>query len=290
MLKQRFNLIASSMANYFGVGFKTPEEQLAIDLGEIENAFDDEAKRRMEQGNILENASLDLLEHVLGIKIDERNNEYKYAVDGLLKCKRDGRTFIDGEEIGVENKVSNASQNFTSSLTYYIQCQCYMMAWGLDKWLLGGLYKGEVVYKIIKRDEEMIKDIETMVKAVFNILNGVLDKSDFPYDIVSKYTTTPNNTIDNIKEDDKILIKKAIELDKKIKEDTKELDTIKEYLKENYDNGKIALENGSTISIYETKPRVTFDKELFEIENPKIDLSKYDKIGSASKAIRINAK
>ena len=108
MIKERYDIIASSLSSYFGVGFNTIEEQLDIDLGIIAKEVDEDAQRRMDLGNAMEDGCLNYFEKALNIVIDERNTEYKYAVNGLLKCKRDGRTFIDGIETGVENKYSTS--------------------------------------------------------------------------------------------------------------------------------------------------------------------------------------
>jgi hypothetical protein len=104
MLNSRYNVIASSLASYMGVGFNTIQEQLDYDLGKEERVVDDEAQDRMDLGNAMEDGCLNYFEKKMGILIDERNSEYKYACDGKLKCKRDGRTFLDGIETGVENK------------------------------------------------------------------------------------------------------------------------------------------------------------------------------------------
>lgn len=191
MAKKRLeNVIASSISSYFGLGFNDPQDQLEIDLGNMEVEFDDDAQDRMDLGSSLENGCLDYFEKKLSIVIDERNSENKYAVDGLLKCKRDGRTFLNGIETGVENKVSNSnSKNFVDNIDYHIQCQCYMMAWELDQWMLCGIWKGKPQFRIIKADKEMQKDIKEMVETVMGILSGILDKDDFPWHLVEKYST-----------------------------------------------------------------------------------------------------
>ena len=85
-MKERFDIIASSLSSYFGVGFNTVDEQLDIDLGLTEKVFDDEAQERLDLGNCMEDGCLNFFEKKLGIIIDERNNEYKYAVNSLLQC------------------------------------------------------------------------------------------------------------------------------------------------------------------------------------------------------------
>ena len=187
-LKERFDVIASSLSSYFGVGFNTVQEQLEIDLGKTEKVFDEEAQDRLNLGNAMENGCLDYFETKMGILIDERNSEYKYACDGKLKCKRDGRTFLDGVETGWENKYSNAATPFTDDVGYHIQCQAYMMAWGLDQWVLAGMWCGKPVYRLLKADKEIQADISTIVEAVVEIMMGLREIEDYPWEIVEKYS------------------------------------------------------------------------------------------------------
>jgi len=46
MTKQRDYLRASSLGSYLGVGFNSPEEQLKIDLGQVEESFDEASMDR----------------------------------------------------------------------------------------------------------------------------------------------------------------------------------------------------------------------------------------------------
>ena len=188
-IKERFDVIASSLSSYFGVGFNTVQEQLDYDLGKEENIVDDEAQDRMNLGIAMEDGCLNYFETKMGILIDERNSEYKYACGGKLKCKRDGRTFLDGVETGWENKYSNSSSGpFTEDLGYEIQCQAYMMAWGLDQWVLAGMWCGKPYYKLIKANPEIQADIEAIVDAVVEIEMGLREVDEYPWDIVAKYS------------------------------------------------------------------------------------------------------
>ena len=196
-LKERYDVIASSLSSYFGVGFNTVQEQLDIDLGLIEKEFDDDAQDRMNLGICLEEGCLNYFEKKLNIIIDERNSEYKYACDGKLKCKRDGRTFLDGIETGVENKYSNSSTgSFTEDIGYKLQCQAYMMAWGLDQWILCGMWQGKPQYKLIKKDEEIqITNAQkgTLVHLCMQKLD--LSKKIYTYDDVKKLVDESHNCL-----------------------------------------------------------------------------------------------
>ena len=224
-MHQRYYVVASALSSYFGIGFNTIDEQLEIDLGHVEKEFDEDAQERMDLGNCMEEGCLNFFEKKLVIIIDERNSEYKYAVNGLLMCKRDGRTFIDGVETGVENKYSNSSSEcFTDSFGYELQCQAYMMAWGLDQWILCGMWQGKPMYKLIKKNEEIQKDIETIVDAVVEIMMGLRDIDDYPWDVVEKYSKQKQLKVlndDDLEEYDKELLNSVgkLKAQKKIIED-----------------------------------------------------------------------
>lgn len=289
----RYNVIASSLASYMGVGFNTIQEQLDYDLGKEERVVDDEAQDRMDLGNAMEDGCLNYFEKKMGILIDERNSEYKYACDGKLKCKRDGRTFLDGIETGVENKYSNSSSEcFTDSIGYVIQCQAYMMAWGLDQWILCGMWQGKPSYKLIKKDVEIQNDIETIVDAVVEIMMGLRDIDDYPWDIVEKYSKQKQLKVltdDELEDYDKQLLNSVgkLKAQKKVIED--KLKELEDYAKTHYEDSKWE-DNDFKYTISTSAGRSTFDKATFSIENPTIDIMKYYKEGTPFRTIRCTAK
>lgn len=293
MEKMRYDVIASSLSSYFGVGFNTVSEQIDIDLGKVEKVFDDEAQDRMNLGIAMEDACLNYFEQKMGIKIDERNSEYKYACNGQLKCKRDGRTFLDGVETGVENKYSNStSECFTDSLGYAIQCQAYMMAWGLDQWLLCGMWQGKPVCKLIKKDEELQKDIETIVEAVVEIEMGIRNIEDYPWDIVSKYSKQvqlKSLTDDEVSDYDKDLLNTLGKLKSQKSDIEKQIKELEDYAKSNFEDCKYE-DSEYKYTISTSNGRETFDKEAFVLDNPTVDLSKYTKVGASYRTIRCTRK
>lgn len=289
-IKERYDVIASSLSSYFGVGFQTVQEQIDIDLGKIEKVFDDEAQDRMDLGNCMEDACLNYFEKKLSIVIDERNSEYKYACDGMLKCKRDGRTFIDGVETGVENKYSNSSSEcFTDSLGYYIQCQAYMMAWDLDQWLLCGMWNGKPAMKIIKKDEDMQEDINKIVHAVVEILMGFRDIDDYPWDIVEKYSKQKQLielTDEDVDDYDKKLLHNIALLKENKKAIEEKIKQFEDYAKKNYADCKYS-DGDYRYVISTNNGKKTFDKNTFSIENPTIDINRYYKEGKEYRMIRV---
>ena len=292
-IKERNDVIASSLSSYFGVGFNTVQEQLDIDLGKTEQVFDEDAEKRMRLGRYMEDACLNYFEEEMKILIDERNSEYKYACNGKLKCKRDGRTFLDGIETGVENKYSNSSSEcFTDSLGYEIQCQAYMMAWSLDQWLLCGMWNGKPVSRIIRKNEELQKDIETIVDAVVEIEMGLRGIDEYPWDIVEKYSKQKQLKVlsdADLEEYDKKLLNSLGKLKQKKKEIEDKISELETYAKNNYEDSKYEDKDFKYV-ISTSNGKATFDKNTFSIENPTIDIKKYYKEGTPFRMIRITPK
>lgn len=293
-MKERIDVIASSLSSYFGVGFNTIQEQLDIDLGKMEKVIDEEAQDRMNLGIAMEDACLNYFEGKLNIVIDERNSEYKYACNGLLKCKRDGRTFLDGIETGVENKYSNSSSKcFTDDdIGYELQCQAYMMAWGLDQWLLCGMWNGKPAFKIIKKNEEMQKDIQEIVESVTSILRGISDIEDYPWDIVEKYSSQKmlkELTDEDLEDYDKQLLHSLGQLKQQKKAIEDKISELESYAKNNFEDSKYE-DDDYKYTMYTSEGRETFDKYTFSIENPTIDINKYYKKGNPFRTLKITNK
>ena len=292
-MRERFDIIASSLGSYFGVGFNTIEEQLDIDLGKTIKEVDPEAQDRMDLGNAMENGCLDYFEKKLNISIDERNSEYKYAVNGLLKCKRDGRTFIDGIETGVENKYSNAKAKcFTEDFGYELQCQAYMMAWGLDQWLLCGMWQGQPRMKLIKANKDIQKDIEDLVTAVSSILMGISSVEDYPWDIVEKYSKvnkTKSLSDDEVEEYDKELLHRIGELKDEIKVRESECKELEEYAKTHYTDSRYQDDDYKYV-ISTGERQGGFDEDKLSIEHPEIDLTQYRKPSTSYTQIRVTSR
>lgn len=292
-MKERYDIIASSLSSYFGVGFNTIEEQLDIDRGLMAKEVDEDAQDRMDLGIAMEDGCLNYFEKKLNIIIDERNNEYKYAVNGLLKCKRDGRTFIDGVETGVENKYSNSKTKcFTDDFGYELQCQAYMMAWGLDQWLLCGMWQGQPKMKMIKANKEIQKDIEDLVTSISSILMGISSIEDYPWEIVEKYSKTsqPKNLSDDELEPyDKELLHRLGELKEEIKLKEAECKELEDYAKTHYADSKYQDEDYKyVISTGERKGG--FDEDKLSIEHPEIDLTQYRKPSTTYTQIRVSSR
>ena len=292
-MKERFDIIASSLSSYFGVGFNTIEEQLDIDLGKTIKEVDEDAQDRMDLGIAMEEGCLNYFEKKLNISIDERNSEYKYAVNGLLKCKRDGRTFIDGVETGVENKYSNSKTKcFTDDFGYELQCQAYMMAWGLDQWLLCGMWQGQPKMKLIKKNEELQKDIEEVVTSVASILMGLNTIEDYPWEIINKYSkVNALKTLNDgdIEEYDKELLHRLGELKQENKIRENECKEQEDYDKSHYAETRYQDKDYKYVITTGTR-KGDIDKDKFSIEHPEINIEEYRKPSTTYSQIRVTTK
>lgn len=282
MGKVRYYVTPSSLGSYFGVGFNSPEEQFLIDTGEVKVEFDDEAIRRMELGNHLEDATVEYFQNViLKTPITDRNEEVKFSDDGKVKYQIDGRLELEGVPAIFENKISNAhSGRFTDNLGYVIQLQTYMMYEGVDKGVLGGIYQGRPIFKIYDKDEELQADIRTMIDFIYNALQGMVDfYEDYPVDILDKYgeekiyepiESLSSTTIDYLKKLGELQAERS-----RINKEIRELEALHEndfeITEGVYDDDEILVRVGKY------KRRGSFDVDLFKEKNPYIDLTDYYK-------------
>lgn len=288
MIKERYDVIASSLGSYFGVGFNTPEQQLNYDLGLDEAEFTDEAQDRMDLGTILENSVLDYFEKKLMITITDRNSEIIWAFDKKLKGKVDGMTMLDGVETGVECKVSNSqNKKFTEDKGYYLQCQAYMEAKNVDQWLLLGLQNGKPIYKLIKRDAHVISLIKIVVEFLYDVFGGLADPKDFPYHVTQEYNTQPVLEEIKIDDDDILLLEELKELKAASKQHDARIDELETYFKETFKNVKV--EGKDFVATISTSKRAGgFDIDKLKEDYPLLDESKYKKPDSEFTQIRFS--
>lgn len=288
MNKERLTVTASSLGSYFGVGFHHPLEQLQIDLGLLEDTPDDDALDRMELGNLLEDASLNVLERLIQSPIVNRNVEKLDGLNGMLRMKLDGETFYEGVDTVVENKISNSkSKIFVNDLGYHLQCQAYMLEKGYDQAILGGLYQGKPIWKLIKRDNDMIEDIKELTTAVYGILNGLLTVDDYPWHIVQKYKKNIPTALDTFDAlEDAELLEKYAEASANEKFWDSIKDEIATKLKDKYD--AIAYQDDFyKVTISKGSRAGGFDDVAFGMAYPNIDLGQFKKEPTETKTIRI---
>lgn len=289
-MTNRINITASALGDYFGVGFNSPMERLSIDLGQITQEFDEESEKRMRLGIDLEDAVLNHFEYLLGISITNRNTKVLEDFDGMLRLKVDGETIFEGVPTVVECKVSNSTMGpFTTNRGYLLQCQAYMRKFGYEQCLLLGLYQGKPIYKLIKRDEETIKDIEEMVTTIFGILGGVVDVDEFPWDLVNKYSGTEKQTLDEFDVTDKDIALQYVELKEQEREIKKQLDFIADAFKEKYE---VALyeDEDVRVNISQSTYRGGLDETALQMALLDEDLNKFRKPSTVRQRLTITKK
>jgi predicted phage-related endonuclease len=288
---ERYTVTASSLGGYFGVGFNSPLDQLMIDLGQKEPEFDDQAMERMMLGNELEDAVLNFFEKKLGINIHTRNETVVEGFNGMMRLKLDGMATFEDEETVIECKVSNSETKcFLDDQGYMFQVQAYMEVTGCKQALLLGLWKGRPMMRLIKRDDDIIADIKSMVQVVYGVLNGILSPEDIPYELVAKYSVTPRlEVLSEITYAEDVMIKTYLKLDSAIKEMTAELDAIKNTLKNNYTSSVLETSDYK-VTISEMKTGGTLDFDALRSEFPFIDYDKFKKPTGTTKTLRITQK
>lgn len=286
MIKERYDVIASSLGSYFGVGFNTPEQQLSYDLGFDEPYFGKDAEDRMSLGTELEDAVLNYFEKKLSISITERNDAIRWAFNERLKCKVDGMSVFDGVPTGIECKVSNAeSKKFTEDKGYYLQCQAYMAATGLEQWLLLGLWQGKPVHKLIKRDEKTISLIEQVVDFLYEVFNGLADPKDYPYHLIREYSGQPEVEEVEFSEDDQSLLNELYDLKQRSKQDADRIAELETYFKSTFKNVKYTTNDFvATISVSKRAGGIDIDK--IKEDYPLLDEDKYKKPDSEYTQLR----
>lgn len=290
MLKERFDVTASSLGSYFGVGFNSPEQQLAYDLGLEENVVDEASQDRMDLGIYLEDSVLNYFENKLKISITDRNDNLLYAFDKRLKCKVDGLSVYNGEPVVIECKVSNSqSKKFTEDKGYYLQVQAYMEATGYNKAILLGLYQGKPTYRVIERDDKVIELIKEVVDFLYACFNGLSDPSEFPYDVTALYNEQPVIEDVEFTNDDAGLMSELNELRISSKEHNERINELEGYFKSKFENVK--YETNDYVAVISTAKRAGgLDIDLVKEDYPDLDESKYKKPDSQYTTLRITKK
>jgi predicted phage-related endonuclease len=278
MTKQRDYLRASSLGSYLGVGFNSPEEQLRIDLGQVEEEFDEAAQDRLSLGKEFEDAALNYFEKKFNIQITNRNTEVLSLYGSKLVGKVDGMTVLDGVRTVVENKISNSnSYKFTENLGYIIQVQAYMMGTETEQALLCGIYQGKPIYKIIKRDEAMINDIKEITDFVHSVMLGLDTFDNYPTHLLTKYSKTrllqPLNNVDS---NDKAIMENLVVIRDQIKELEYQKKNLEEHIKNKFDIG-IFVDDTYEVKVNEYAKAGGYDIDAILLDYPNIDINKYKK-------------
>lgn len=287
-----FYLRASSLGSYFGVGFNDPEEQYAIDTGAKEVVFDDDAKARMELGTKFEETILDYFETKLGVIIDERNEETLHIYGGKIHGRMDGKGLYNGEPTVFEAKMSNSkSKRFVDSKGYEIQVHCYMMDDpNVTQAMLLGLQNGQPTFKVIRRNESMIRDIKEMTDFILGVHAGENSWDDYPWHLVDKYSDSASlKPMENITEDQTRMAQEIAELSDNIKALEAEKKALEKEFKKNLGVGKYS-DASIEFSYREQSRRGGIDIDRLIMDYPDLDVDMYRKEDSRFKVLRIKQK
>jgi predicted phage-related endonuclease len=286
MTKQRDYLRASSLGSYLGVGFNSPEEQLKIDLGQVEENFDEKAQDRMSLGREFEDAALNYFEKKFGTTITNRNVETLPLYGSKLVGKVDGMTVIDGERTVVENKISNSqSYKFTDNLGYILQCQAYMMGTETEQALLCGIYQGKPIYKLIKRDEDMIKDIREIVEFIHSVMLGLETFDNYPTHLLAKYSKTKIlEPLTKVDDKDKAIFENLVTIKEQIKQLELQKKELEEHIKGKFDTG-IYTDGVIEVKISEYNKTTGIDVDTLVMDYPNVPIDKYKKPDTKYRAI-----
>jgi predicted phage-related endonuclease len=278
MTKQRDYLRASSLGSYLGVGFNSPEDQLKIDLGLVEESFDDAANDRMSLGREFEDSALNYFEKKFNTSITNRNVETIPLYGSKLVGKIDGMTVLDGIRTVVENKISNsASYKFTDNLGYIIQVQAYMMGTETEQALLCGIYQGKPIYKIIKRDEAMINDIKEITDFIHSVMLGLDTFDNYPTHLLTKYSKTRLlQPLTNVDANDKAIMENLVVIRDQIKELEYQKKNLEEHIKNKFDIG-IFVDDTYEVKVNEYAKSGGYDIDAMLLDYPSIDINKYKK-------------
>lgn len=282
----RNTIQASAVANYMGLGFRSPQDQLQIDLGLDEPIFSADQKERMRLGTVLEDAVLDYFqgEQWLNEVIFDRNTDRRIGMDHMVSYMIDGRT----QDAIVDCKVSASQESFIFNKGYEVQMNIYMESEGLDKAHLLGLDKGVPTWRTLHKNEELLFDIKVVVSNVYAILMGILPPDMLDLSVAEKYSGTIYNEDEEVvfdEEKDLAFLMEMVDNKtyiKNLQDRNKEIDA---YFKDKYPFTKFANDKVS-ISIVEQSRKGSLDKAKVLLDYPDLDFDKYVGEPTTFKVIR----
>jgi predicted phage-related endonuclease len=143
--------------------------------------------------------------------------------------------------------------------------------------LLCGIYQGKPIYKIIKRDEEIIKDIREITDFVHSVMLGLETFDNYPTHLLAKYSKTKLlEPLTKVTDYDKATFENLATIRAQIKvlEDQKK--EIEEIIKNKYDKG-IYVDDNIEVKISEYSKAGGIDVDTLNMDYPQIDLNKYAK-------------
>ncbi len=245
-------------------------------------------------GRVLEQAVADRFTELTGKKVHKQgmlqNNSYPWMLANVDRM-------VVGENAGLECKTTNSfagkqwdGDNLPDA--YYLQCQHYMMATGLEKWYIACLIGGNhFVWKPIERNEEDIQALFKLEQKFWeiNVQQGVMPDVDGTDSCTQALRERfPGGNIEEIElPSDAEPLLKALdaykESEKQSKEKIKELQNRLCLMLGDYEAGRC----GDRLITWKTqKGRTTIDSKTLKKELPEV-FAKYSKVGKPTRVLRI---
>lgn len=245
-------------------------------------------------GRVLEQAVADRFSELTGKQVHKQgmlqNKAYPWMLANVDRM-------IVGENAGLECKTTNSfsgkqwdGDNLPDA--YYLQCQHYMMATGMEKWYIACLIGGNhFVWKTVERNEEDIQALFNLEKEFWeiNVQQGVMPDVDGTDSCTQALRERfPGGNIEEIElSSDAEQLLKALdaykESEKQSKEKIAELKNRLALMLGDHEAGRC----GDRLITWKTqKGRVTVDGKALKKEMPEI-FDKYSKVGKPTRNIKV---
>lgn len=192
---------------------------------------------------------------------------------------------IIGEDAGLECKTTSVMnlrqfRNGEYPANYYVQCVHYMAVTGAQKWYLAVLVLGRdfMVYEI-QRDES---EITALMQAEIEFWKLVKNNTPPPADgsratseaVSAVFPAAHEDTVDLFGVD--TIVQSYLDAKERRNLIDTEIDEYENKIKINLGEAEYGITNIAKIS-WKNQTRTSFDKELFSLHYPDIDLSKFQK-------------
>ena len=248
-------------------------------------------------GRVLEQAVADRFSELTGKQVHKQgmlqNKDYPWMLANVDRM-------IVGENAGLECKTTNSfagkqwdGDNLPDA--YYLQCQHYMMATGMEKWYIACLIGGNhFVWKPVERNEEDIQALFNLEKEFWeiNVQKGVMPDVDGTDSCTQALRERfPGGNVEEIElpsEAEQILkdLDMYQESEKQSKEKIAELKNRLALMLGDHEAGFC----GDRLITWKTqKGRVTVDSKALKKEIPEI-FDRYSKVGKSTRNIKISQK
>lgn len=245
-------------------------------------------------GRVLEQAVADRFSELTGKQVHKQgmlqNKAYPWMLANVDRM-------IVGENAGLECKTTNSfsgkqwdGDNLPDA--YYLQCQHYMMATGMEKWYIACLIGGNhFVWKTVERNEEDIQALFNLEKEFWeiNVQQGVMPDVDGTDSCTQALRERfPGGNIEEIElSSDAEQLLKALdaykESEKQSKEKIAELKNRLALMLGDHEAGRC----GDRLITWKTqKGRVTVDGKALKKEMPEI-FDRYSKVGKTTRNIKV---